>query len=516
MLGYDSRKVWAALALAVCCGCGGDKPKAPPAENAPNNTGASKAVSVETVTASNNNGKFIRAKYENWPKPTFALALSGEMHGYIEPCGCADPQYGGIARRDDLLRQVKEKGWEVAGLDLGGTLKNARLQSQYKFQTLLTALKDMQYRALVVGTEELRLGAGYLLSQDAEPEAKEAETALRFISANLTFFGSNELPTPIRQRVFKIGGKKVGMTAIYDPSLKIQLGNFDPNEIAINDPVPAIKAALEKLKAEKPDLLILMCHANPGESKKLAEQFPEFQLVISTSAVEEPMTDNQILVGYTTFVTVGHKGKFLGMLGVYADEKPNFRFDLVQLDGERFKNSKRMIDHMQFYQDVLKDSKLAETEPSIKHPKNAQFVGAEKCGECHTKAFAKWKETGHAKGFESLKTGRLGISRTFDPECLSCHTTGWHPQDVLRYESGFESAMKTSHLFGNQCENCHGPGSEHIKLIEADKTEDAKKLMRLELAQAEKNVCSNCHDNDNSPHFKFEEYWKKIAHPWRD
>lgn len=515
MFGHDSWKVLAAVVLATCCGCG-DASKRPATKEVPaSGTTKTTAIQVESVTAQNN-GKYIRAKYETWPMPAFALALSGEMHGYIEPCGCADPQYGGIARRDDLLRQVREKGWEVAGLDLGGTLKNARLQSQFKFQTLLSALKDMQYRALVVGTEELKLGAGYLLSQDAEPEAGQEQTALRFMAANLTFFGSNDLPTPIRQRVFTIGGKKIGLTAIYDPALKAKLGNFDPNEITISDPAPAIRTALEKLKAEKPDLLVLLCHGTPAESRKLAEQFPEFQLVATTSPVEEPMTDNPVLVGDTVLVTVGHKGKFLGLLGVYPDEKPSFRFDLVQLDGDRFKNSKRMVEHMQFYQDMLKDSKLAETEPALHHPRGDKYVGAEKCGECHTKAFAKWKETGHAKGFESLKTGRLGISRTNDPECLSCHSTGWHPQDVLRYESGYENATKTAHLFGNQCENCHGPGSHHIELIEADKIEEAKKITHLVLAEAEKNVCSNCHDNDNSPKFKFEEYWKKIAHPWRD
>ncbi|MFB3078839.1 MAG: LPS export ABC transporter periplasmic protein LptC, partial [Lysobacterales bacterium] len=30
-----------------------------------------------------------------------------------------------------------------------------------------------------------------------------------------------------------------------------------------------------------------------------------------------------------------------------------------------------------------------------------------------------------------------GITRIFDPECLACHVTGWHPQQVLRYKTGF-------------------------------------------------------------------------------
>ncbi len=46
-------------------------------------------------------------------------------------------------------------------------------------------------------------------------------------------------------------------------------------------------------------------------------------------------------------------------------------------------------------------------------------------------------------------------NREFDAECISCHTTGFP------YKSGFVSAEATPFLKGNQCENCHGPGSLH-------------------------------------------------------
>ena len=55
---------------------------------------------------------------KDWDKPTLALVLSGRQHGYLEPCGCSDTQSGGIARRSDLIRQIKERGWNVIGFDL--------------------------------------------------------------------------------------------------------------------------------------------------------------------------------------------------------------------------------------------------------------------------------------------------------------------------------------------------------------------------------------------------------------
>src|SRR5262245_25400517 len=49
--------------------------------------------------------------FRDWPKPDFVLMLTGEQHGYVLPCGCSSPQYGGLERRYNFLQTLKEKGW---------------------------------------------------------------------------------------------------------------------------------------------------------------------------------------------------------------------------------------------------------------------------------------------------------------------------------------------------------------------------------------------------------------------
>src|SRR5437773_1800563 len=54
-----------------------------------------------------------------WPKPAVALVITGQMTGYIEPCGCTglENQKGGLARRHMLIKQlVDEHGWPVISL----------------------------------------------------------------------------------------------------------------------------------------------------------------------------------------------------------------------------------------------------------------------------------------------------------------------------------------------------------------------------------------------------------------
>jgi hypothetical protein len=96
----------------------------------------------------------------------------------------------------------------------------------------------------------------------------------------------------------------------------------------------------------------------------------------------------------------------------------------------------------------------------------------------------------------------------------------------VRYHGGFLPAEQTETdadrlqaalLPGNQCENCHGPGSRHVELIEAGNMAAAAVEVRMTLEQARGDAgCVKCHDGDNSPEFDFDSYWQQIQHPERD
>ena len=156
------------------------------------------------------------------------------------------------------------------------------------------------------------------------------------------------------------------------------------------------------------------------------------------------------------------------------------------------------------------------------HMSGHQFVGSKACADCHQEEFEVWENSSHSHATQSLIAphGRADIPRQFDPECISCHSTGWQPQKYLPYESGFMSLAETLNLQGNGCENCHGPGSEHVRQ-ESDPNSPPDSLMKLrnflrrDLEDA-KTSCLSCHDLDNSPDFHhdgaFEEYWSKIKH----
>jgi hypothetical protein len=141
------------------------------------------------------------------------------------------------------------------------------------------------------------------------------------------------------------------------------------------------------------------------------------------------------------------------------------------------------------------------------------FAGSQKCAECHQKEFDIWRNSPHADATETLTKAKP--PRQFDPECVSCHVTGWNPQEYFPYTTGFDSLNTTPDLAGNGCENCHGPAAAHVAAELNDGDETLREKLRLSIADGKKAIvesCIQCHDQDNSPHFEFDDYWPKIKH----
>ncbi len=482
--------------------------------------------------------------FRGWEDPAGVIVFSGEQHGYLEPCGCTANQTGGLARRADLFRQIAARNWPVVGLDLGGLIARDTLQSRMKLAVSLDALNQLGYRGAGLGLDELRLGAVNLFEVFSGTQADQ-QFDVPFLSANVTIFGSREaIGMPAEYRIVPLGKLRIGVTSVFGRSYMDQLiapgVELDPSELKIDDPRDALRSVLPRMQAERPDLLVLLAYAKPEESTQLAQEFPGFQIVVTAGGAEDPVGEPEF-VNRSMLLKVGQKGKNVGVVGLFpgAPAGKQVRFELVNLDQSRFEHAPTMDQLMERYQQRLKDEQIVASSGTIDHEwgPGYEFVGAEKCGECHTTAYSIWEGTKHAHGFESLTpewarahedesmASRVRVAHVHDPECLCCHTTGWQPEQVQRYASGFLGLQATPGLAGNQCENCHGPGSRHVKLEESvqagemDVTEEVlAERMRRHITKewSEEHLCIKCHDVDNSPHFDFSTYWPQIEHIGKD
>jgi hypothetical protein len=461
--------------------------------------------------------------FVDWAKPQLTLVFTGEMDGYIEPCGCAglDNQLGGLKRRHTLLKKLAADGWNPVAVDMGGLVKRTGPQQDIKYRYALRGLIELGYQAIAFGVNDLQLSSDAILYALLDLE-NSAENPI--VSANIDFQGMTK---PFK--IVEASGKKIGVTAVMGDKFR---GTFPAGgDFQVSGAVESITKILPEIELANCDLKILLVHGNPNEAVELGRQFPQFDFIGTTGGAEEPPNRAKAIDGTNAYVIeAGKKGQYAIAVAVYDNPAEPFKYQRVPLD-HRFEDSPEMQQLLVEYQDELKTLTLSGLGLNgVKHPED-QFAGSQVCGDCHTAAMAVFEKTPHAHATDTLV--KLDPPRQFDPECLSCHATGWNPQQYFPYVSGFMGMKESPLMVGNGCENCHGPAAAHVAAESGDETvsdaemESLRAALRLKIQPNEGNIngatppqvtgkvvqmCLECHDIDNSPDFDFQKYWPDVKH----
>ncbi|TWT70129.1 multiheme c-type cytochrome [Crateriforma conspicua] len=454
--------------------------------------------------------------YRSWPKPALTLVFTGQQHGYIEPCGCTglDRQKGGVARRYTFFDQLKSAGWTLAPIDTGNLIRRFSSQGEIKYHRSVEALRAMNYQAVGFGPDDVRLGVSDLIQEAA---AESADDAL-YVSANVVLYDPSLMPS---HKIIQQGGVSVGVTTVLDPEF---VEGTVATDVTIQPAVESAKKAVAEIENSAPDWVVVTFFGTEEAGQKLAQRVDGIDLLCVSGGYGEPTFQPQAIDGTETrMIVTGDKAMYAGLVALYPDD--SLRYARVPLSHE-FADAPEMRQLMRAYQEQLRDLGLEglgiNPQP---HPDGGRFVGSATCGECHTTAFEIWESTPHVHATDSIVSPpkeRGDIARHFDPECISCHVTGWNPQKYYPYDSGYLSLETTDHLTGNGCENCHGPGADHSAAeagdldVTQDRLEELRREMQLPLEKA-REKCMECHDLDNSPDFHdenaFEDvYWPEVEH----
>jgi hypothetical protein len=505
--------------------------------------------------------KFPGRLFTGWSKPDFVFLVSGQQHGYLSPCGCSRPQKGGLERRYNFLKQLEQEGSPVIPIDLGdvpqvqGPANLPNIQGLIKYRYSMMALKAMNYAAVGFGAFE-----------DAQPLYKAFEEWCfnepqpPVLGANLVdkdgiFKGGNN--SSIQDVVFrKVDGVTVGITGLLAPSV-YELKMTD-KKFGYADCATTLPAVLKQLDAGKANVRVLLYQGTMAtihmkgkdpEIFELVKRFPEFNLAVCLSEDDEPSA-KAVTIKNTMAVSLGHKGRYVGVVGVWktgkADRPFELKYQLVEL-GEDYLTPKtdvkghKILGIMEKYTAELKNGNYLAKYPQAAHMHEVailgiggkvapHYVGTESCKGCHSDAYDKWKHTPHSLAYKTLEDDRNPSLKQYDPECIVCHTVGFG------YKTGFRNEVATPKLKNVGCESCHGPGSGHIEaeqLLEVGKASPLSKPWRDLLnpwrtpagveppAAANKRIlradamCQQCHDKDNDVTWlnkAFERKWVKIWH----
>ena len=493
----------------------------------------------------------LAAELERWEKPDLTLLITGQQHGYLLPCGCSRPQVGGLERRYNFFQTLATRGWKTVAVDLGdipqmaGPVNLSNIQGLPKYRFSMQALKLMGYAAVALGEYE-----GSLPLFKALGEYALNESSPRVVAANLADAETQYPEQTAKWHLAQPAGSpwKVGITSAVGPTVAAKIKDPAAKFGSSRQALETVKAEMDKAGVEYRVLLYQGTFnrapegAQPVEAEAAARAFPEYQVVVALSEEDEPAgapTRVRHPDGRETLVVrIGHKGKYVGVLGLYKGAKPETpanKYTIVQMSEDYLTPDDQaagnpIVKLMEAYSAELKRDGYLSKYPQMVHPFQAAvpdssptYVGSEKCKKCHASAFAVWQSTPHSHAWQTLADAKRPSQRHYDPECIICHTVGFGTK------GGFIDADKTSTLKDVGCESCHGPSSEHLRNT-SDET--WHKLMNPWKAQPNESAqdktarqlrvdqfCQRCHDIDNDvtwTHKGFERKWPKIAHPTPD
>jgi hypothetical protein len=525
-----------------------------------------------TGGTSRESGPDGQALFHGWPTPDFALVLTAQQHGYLLPCGCSNPQKGGLERRYNFVEFLrKERGWPVVAYDLGdvpqkkGPADLPNVQGLIKYRYAMEAMKRIGYAAVSFGEYEASYPLNdaideYALNNDKPavlgtnlqkkaalfPDGGEAHKGPEWGGS---YVGSWQV-TPVTKDL------KVGALGIIDthnpgavnalvakgmlpagvnipPSVGGQITALD-QKIKFDRADDSLTAAVAAMEAKKPDFRVLL-YQGPLELAKVMPKFypQQFQVIVCLSEEDEP-PGAPVVVDGTFIVRLGHKGKNIGVVGVKRTgnaAKPfDLRYQLVTM-GEEWMTPKGkdnpIVGLLESYTKELKANDYLKEYEKRKVPheiqaaikgipalagKETHYIGSEACGKCHKSEYKIWEHTPHAEACQTLVKATNPSLRQYDPECIVCHTVGF------RYQTGFANAAATPKLKDVGCESCHGPSSAHAN----DKNNaDIHRLINPWKAQPKETgdqkkarllrietMCRKCHDDENDVH------WHELGPKW--
>jgi hypothetical protein len=514
--------------------------------------------------------------FASWPKgvtPDAVIVITGQTYGYLQPCGCSRPQLGGLERRSNFVASLRAKGWPTTGVDLGDVLPMSGVvpeQPVLKYAITMRALREMGYAAVGLGSAEFANGVFLLLEQYAakkdQPPYMLAGNVGGLVGGKVTrredaFPGPDSRPLVKLTAVAEVGAVAVGVAGVVGPSVARTAG--PQTLVGVGSEREAVAAAVKELRAhpKAPTLNVLLYQGSFDEASAQARREAAFPVVVCLSDDPEPPevpdAANAPGGGQVLVVRVGHKGRYVGVLGAFRRANGTFdlKYELVPMSeayvtpgsDEAAREANPALGLLEEYSARVKAAdflgKFPQRPPPFKarHPTaDLSYVGSEACAGCHAPQFAKWKESGHSHAFEALeRLAKRPAGRQFDGECVVCHTVG------LGYKTGYRDDLLTPHLKDVGCESCHGPGAGHAadpkdavllalqspwRAAAADRlptparmaavgrlagAERAKFLTPQELraVRAVGTVCVGCHDTENDPNFDLLAAWPKVAHP---
>lgn len=323
-----------------------------------------------------------------------------------------------------------------------------------------------------------------------------AEHELPFTSANVRNAATGELILP-EFLVVERGGVRFGIVSVMGQSHRIVSMTARDLEYEVADPAETLREVLPRLR-QQCDTVVLLSHLGERPTETLLQEVEGVDIALVGHTLRS-LTRERFVDGTLVLAAV-HEGRMIGQARI-SIAPPSGQVMSAQVEVttlyDTIEDDPMMLAAVEEYLQQVEDQRQAQREAFPRHLGSAEelFLGDNNCRACHAEIHNDWRRTGHAKAYTTLRTR----SMQFEPECLSCHTTGY------QYHNGYDEHERTN-LAQVQCEACHGYGTQHSR------NGDMLELARESCTTCHDNSVRPCYDEQQDQDFDYARYWERIAH----
>ena len=365
--------------------------------------------------------------------PSMIILYTGNTKSHLEPCGCYYEQSGGLSRRAYVIDQIRQYGLPTFVVDTGNIFNGQEEIDMQRCETNMKALAEMDCSAVALSPADLTYDDNYLIQQ------------------------KNVVDFPF----LAPSASKKDYT---QPYVTKQADQHTIAFVAGEAPEQVISEA---------DVIVAL--GNPKELEHI-------DVIIVPEEVEVVEADTK-----TLYIGSKSEGKTLGFLALWVnaygviEDHYGTQIALTGDVGESELIRQLLTDFYRSTADEHSVQRVLLFADQELEKQNSEYISAKTCKTCHEQEYLQWSATRHAFAYQTL----IKKERYFDPNCVSCHTTGFG------YATGFQIGDQNSTLKGVQCETCHGPGKQHAGNPKKDNIRSGK----------DTSLCLQCHDSKHSPGF---------------
>lgn len=240
---------------------------------------------------------------------TVVILHTNDIHGHLSPWkgwegDLKDKTVGGFGRLAGAVAQARKEAKDALLLDAGDLLGDSMIADLTEGKAMVEALNHLGYDALAIGNHEPDFGTVVL-------RQRMKDATFTVVAANLIERKESTLfakPYVVK----KVSGVAVGILGLAYPKTALTTAAKNVAEVEFQDPVPAVKHYLPKMRDDGAELVIVLSHLGLGGDKVLSKAVEGIDVIVGGHSHNRMSKAEK--VGTTLIVQAGAHGSDLGRL----------------------------------------------------------------------------------------------------------------------------------------------------------------------------------------------------------